>query len=104
MFLLVINTEMKQVGCRGDDDPEGVGDRSQTLAMAIEVDPRALPRRAMIEAVLKGGSLEAPRVVQRSAPVSIRIWPVAATAAGAGVGSGYAGVVGKNAGSTDAAG
>lgn len=74
---------MSQVGCRGDDDPAGVVDRSQTLAMEIEVDPQALPRFATIEAVLKGGSLEAPRVVRRSKPVSVTVWPVAARDAGA---------------------
>eukprot|EP00904_Undaria_pinnatifida_P011653 jgi/Undpi1/7618/HiC_scaffold_23.g10091.m1 len=72
-----------EVGCRGDDDPAGVVDRSQTLAMEIEVDPQALPRFATIEAVLKGGSLEAPRVVRRSKPVSVTVWPVAARDAGA---------------------
>lgn len=52
---------MKQIGCRGDNDPGEVGDRSQTLAMAIEVDPLALPKRAKNEIVLKGGPLEAPK-------------------------------------------
>lgn len=78
----------KQVGCRGDSDLGGVGDRAQTLTMAIEVDPLALPRRATIETVVKGGSLEAPRVLRKSTPISTTIWPVVPGGGGDGLGSG----------------
>eukprot|EP00903_Cladosiphon_okamuranus_P017925 g16495.t2 len=62
-----------EVGCRGDDDGDSARSIS-SLNITVEVDPRALPRRAALEAVLRGGALEAAKEVTRSPPVSVSIW------------------------------
>lgn len=67
------------MGCGGDKDRVGMDDRGQLLAMPITVDPLILPKRMILEAVWRGESLEALGVVRRSAPVSVSVWPVAAT-------------------------
>lgn len=82
----------KQVGCRVDNDRGGVEYRGKLLAVPITVNPLILPRRMILEAVWRGESLEVPGVVRRSAPVSVSVWPVAATTGPAhAVGSGGSG-------------
>lgn len=63
----------KQVGCRGDDDGDSARSTS-SLNMTVEVDPRASARRVALEAIIRGGALEAAEEVTRSPPVSVSIW------------------------------
>lgn len=63
----------QQIGCRGDGDSNSARPTS-SLNMTVEIDPRSLPRRCKLEAVIRGGSLEAAAVVTRSPPVFLSIW------------------------------
>ncbi|CAM9894381.1 unnamed protein product, partial [Scytosiphon promiscuus] len=65
-----------EVGCRGDHDPQEatIAGSRHSLAITVQVTHLAVPRRATVHAVLKGGRLERVRAMRQSAPVSVSLW------------------------------